>query len=1408
MQGVNCVKGEIHSVLTALRIHSNDASNSRKDYPTRKLENPLIRKLKNLYDQLANTNDLTLIDTAEVFDPFLSCITGATNAIVTESALHATHKFLMYGHITAGSFNAAAAMSNIAHSVAQCQFDAKSAGEAEVVYMKSLQLLVECLRCPAGALLTDDAVCAMVTQTYTIRSRGRITKLLRTYADNALLQMVLVIFARLSPDTKTGGEKAIEWTSSPPDKKFLQKGSDTPSSRYIPYGVHTMERVLQFLVKLMDQSRKNSSTEVMELGCMLVRTAFETAGSKIGNFPPLVRVIQDDLCKRVLQNSQIKNLNLLSLNLRIVYDLFNTVKEHLKVQLEVFFTSIHMRIGEGEGSSFEEKELVLESLVEFCNDDNLIVGLYRNYDCEVSSTNLYEDLCKFLNRCALPPQETKEDSSGAFDRLRVLSLEGILSMVQSLARRFGSEDGISELGRQDKKTMSSRENKTIEENRKRKMKLTMAAKRFNQHGHKAFSYIKSLGGVLAADNDPVEIVRFLRSTPGLDKKKIGELLGSSKPLNQKVMEYYIESFSFPFPKTEAYRPVEKSKEGTKQESNGDGSSENVAGAPENNEEDSSDLLIHKDTNGIWITGRVDRGLRILMQEFRLAGEAQQINRIIEAFSNSFYSLSPGPLRNTDACYLLTYAVMMLHTDAHNPRVSKKMSKPSFSASLAGCNDKHDFPKEYLSQIYDEITTKEFKVLSGMVGDLKEIDESWNKLVQRSKQTGPFQVHLAAAHGREMFSILWDHVESMIMHYFDNPDLYADLNSTVTMSQRSRRQSRRQERRLLLNKISFGLYGVAKLCSVYSLNHILDRLLSSLATRLIKQLDIALLGGGSSIAKRARFGRSRQAQKLSHLLFDMLAKYGGKHAMKTWNHAITVILQYHELSLLPEALLQKFDYSLNEEPLASLRKLKAPSPKREVSTGSSTGMFSLITSSITMMFASADYEEDEKEDSGWSSSDAEGEDEESRIQKLAAVGSACVATYGIPTLFISTSAWAPSSLTHIMQALTHVASPNQSKDSNKSDTNSEQKEEPQTFSDSVVAFAIERLTEIVIANKHRAFNDKIPLFRPVVSVLQSILQKGADNPTYLTERAVVCLFRLATNLSVPSSQLGELVIACSSPARILRPTAFYALGTRIVAGVKDFISCHPEVTSPPHITALFSLLSHFRYHSKAAKPAFSIVAFLTSNLKSPSAFRAGISSLCTFFPPDNASTQWELIPTHSIFDSLISLHKMIPTWTSIRNEKNISFPSKSISGNSQADFKSMPERSSLWLYSIGTLCSLCGHTRDSVKHQALAAIRRALLTTGWVCEDSQSWKTLFMDIMLPMLSKLCNIEANTQKSPVVGRKNNRGDKKKQDKDLRIEAAALIFQVFLQHLNILGELKDFSVFWLKFLGSIEKLSYTFL
>lgn len=70
----------------------------------------------------------------------------------------------------------------------------------------------------------------------------------------------------------------------------------------------------------------------------------------------------------------------------------------------------------------------------------------------------------------------------------------------------------------------------------------------------------------------------------------------------------------------------------------------------------------------------DRALRLLLSKFRLPGEAQQIYRIVWEFSLAFYEVNEEHYDNADELFPLAYAIIMLGTDAHNPKQEKKMSK--------------------------------------------------------------------------------------------------------------------------------------------------------------------------------------------------------------------------------------------------------------------------------------------------------------------------------------------------------------------------------------------------------------------------------------------------------------------------------------------------------------------------------------------------------------------------------------------------------------------------------------------------------------------------------------------------------------------------------------------------------------
>jgi hypothetical protein len=70
---------------------------------------------------------------------------------------------------------------------------------------------------------------------------------------------------------------------------------------------------------------------------------------------------------------------------------------------------------------------------------------------------------------------------------------------------------------------------------------------------------------------------------------------------------------------------------------------------------------------------LDEALRVFLAEFRLPGEAQKIDRLMEAFAAKYCADNPQSVfPNTDAAYILSFSVIMLNTDAHNPAIQQKV----------------------------------------------------------------------------------------------------------------------------------------------------------------------------------------------------------------------------------------------------------------------------------------------------------------------------------------------------------------------------------------------------------------------------------------------------------------------------------------------------------------------------------------------------------------------------------------------------------------------------------------------------------------------------------------------------------------------------------------------------------------
>jgi hypothetical protein len=84
-------------------------------------------------------------------------------------------------------------------------------------------------------------------------------------------------------------------------------------------------------------------------------------------------------------------------------------------------------------------------------------------------------------------------------------------------------------------------------------------------------------------------------------------------------------------------------------------------------------------------------------------------------------------------YVLSYSVIMLNTDQHNPTVKRRMTVDDFVRNNRGIDDERDLPREFLEELYTRIKTRQIMMRHTMIestdeggeGETKyELDASW------------------------------------------------------------------------------------------------------------------------------------------------------------------------------------------------------------------------------------------------------------------------------------------------------------------------------------------------------------------------------------------------------------------------------------------------------------------------------------------------------------------------------------------------------------------------------------------------------------------------------------------------------------------------------------------------------------
>ena len=107
----------------------------------------------------------------------------------------------------------------------------------------------------------------------------------------------------------------------------------------------------------------------------------------------------------------------------------------------------------------------------------------------------------------------------------------------------------------------------------------------------------------------------------------------------------------------------------------------------------------------------DNALRTFLSKFRLPGEAQKIDRIMEKFAHRYYeqNIKDNVFPTEDQAYLLAFSLIMLNTDLHNPSIKHKMTCEQFVKNNSDTGLEHDLSPEFLAKMYHCIKEREIKM---------------------------------------------------------------------------------------------------------------------------------------------------------------------------------------------------------------------------------------------------------------------------------------------------------------------------------------------------------------------------------------------------------------------------------------------------------------------------------------------------------------------------------------------------------------------------------------------------------------------------------------------------------------------------------------------------------------------------
>ncbi|KAF9433934.1 Brefeldin A-inhibited guanine nucleotide-exchange protein 2 [Entomortierella beljakovae] len=679
-----------------------------------------------------------------------------------------------------------------------------------------------------------------------------------------------------------------------------------------------------------------------------------------------VEAVRQYLCVSLSQNGVSANETLFEFSLSLFLTVLQYYRAQLKAEVEVLFNEFYLKFLDMSNSTIRQKEMVLQGLHKICSNSQSLVDIYLNFDCDFSMASIFERIVNSLSRIAQGRGKANasatvgnmmgkqlllnEKDAWALIQDRRLAVQGLRCMVSVLdslvdwSKDVGGVTPLSEaianaaasvtsgatdsqhirdasssdltvnmvppspsqettnldsptgspLSRRSTQSppgpyhkmshpvivsknpllaMSMRSQQSansnisstsvntvgsadslgddhpaeFEEIMTRKQLFLKGLRLFNTKPLKGVDFLIKQGFV---QDDYQSIAEYLMTTPSLDKAAIGEYIGDGEEKAIKVMHSFVDRLDFTS------------------------------------------------------VGFVD-ALRMFLQTFRLPGESQKIDRLMEKFADRYCETNPKVFANADTAYTLAFSVIMLNTDQHSDSVKRRMDVSDFIKNNRGINDNSNLPDEYLAEIFSNISTNEIvleeeqareatKSNASTAGTIKQRQELYDMAISqmqknaralltgnegRVKSTAAWKNATHAEHVKPMFAVAcWPAMATLSLAFEEaiDPSVFASKTEPKT----------REFSAINAEAIELCLRGITNAIRIASIFH----------------MEVERDAFISSLAKLTGMNHVSEMQPKNVLAIRTLLKVAntmGEYLDGNWNLILKTISAMEQLQLIPQ-----------------------------------------------------------------------------------------------------------------------------------------------------------------------------------------------------------------------------------------------------------------------------------------------------------------------------------------------------------------------------------------------------------------------------------------------------------------------------------------------------------------------------